>query len=141
MVSSRPPLFVPVSVKATVHNVGLGAWGAAEENLPTPKKEKETHWLKRAVSPLHHEDYKKNILMGIWRVIGSTWLHYLTVRSIVVFNSMPSGNNLVGIHDRMGMKFARKFIGALLVKSQLFKMVEGVLSVASPTNTQKDGVE
>eukprot|EP00983_Pelagomonas_calceolata_P039734 1137318-Pelagomonas_calceolata.AAC.3 len=26
----------------------------AEETLPTSIKEKETHWLKRAVSPLHH---------------------------------------------------------------------------------------
>ena len=30
--------------------------------------------------------------------------------------------------------------GALMVKSQLFKMVKGVLSLAGPTNTQKDGV-
>jgi len=41
----------------------------------------------------------------------------------------------------MHMKFASKFIGALVVKSQLFKLVKGVLSVAGPTNTQKDGVE
>eukprot|EP00983_Pelagomonas_calceolata_P007008 227954-Pelagomonas_calceolata.AAC.1 len=41
----------------------------------------------------------------------------------------------------MGMKFASKFIGALVVKSRLFKLVEGVLSVAGPTNTQKDGDE
>eukprot|EP00983_Pelagomonas_calceolata_P015621 496287-Pelagomonas_calceolata.AAC.1 len=41
----------------------------------------------------------------------------------------------------MGMKFASEFIGALVVKSQLFKLVKGVLSVAGPTNTQKDGVE
>uniref|UniRef100_A0A6S8PPB3 Uncharacterized protein n=1 Tax=Dunaliella tertiolecta TaxID=3047 RepID=A0A6S8PPB3_DUNTE len=79
--------------------------------------------------------------MGIWRVIGSTRLHNLAARSILVFNSTPSGNKLVGIHDRMGMKFASKFIGALMVKSQLFKLVKGVLSVAGPTNTQKDGVE
>eukprot|EP00983_Pelagomonas_calceolata_P002249 76535-Pelagomonas_calceolata.AAC.1 len=41
----------------------------------------------------------------------------------------------------MGMKFASKFIGALVVKSQLFKLVKGALSVAGSTNTQKDGVE
>eukprot|EP00983_Pelagomonas_calceolata_P026071 818821-Pelagomonas_calceolata.AAC.1 len=82
----------------------------------------ETHWLKRAVSPLHHEDYKKKFLMGIWRVIGSTRLHNLAVRSILVFNSTPSGDKPVGIHDRMGTKFASKFIGALVVKSQLFKL-------------------
>eukprot|EP00983_Pelagomonas_calceolata_P097759 1158275-Pelagomonas_calceolata.AAC.5 len=41
----------------------------------------------------------------------------------------------------MGMKFASKFIGALVVKSQLMKLVKGVLSAAGPTNTQKDGLE
>eukprot|EP00983_Pelagomonas_calceolata_P005456 177625-Pelagomonas_calceolata.AAC.1 len=41
----------------------------------------------------------------------------------------------------MGMKFASKFIGVLVVKSQLFKLVNGVLSIAGPTNTQKDNVE
>eukprot|EP00983_Pelagomonas_calceolata_P079706 1154823-Pelagomonas_calceolata.AAC.2 len=41
----------------------------------------------------------------------------------------------------MGMEFASKFIGALVVNSQLFKLVKGVLSVAGPTNTQKDGAE
>eukprot|EP00983_Pelagomonas_calceolata_P041468 1138085-Pelagomonas_calceolata.AAC.2 len=39
------------------------------------------------------------------------------------------------------MKFASKFIGALVVKFQSFKLVKGVLSVAGPTNTQKDVVE
>eukprot|EP00983_Pelagomonas_calceolata_P003987 129702-Pelagomonas_calceolata.AAC.1 len=79
--------------------------------------------------------------MGIWRVIGSTRLHNQATRSILVFNSTPSGNKLVGIHDRMGLEFASKFIGALVVKSQLFKLIKGVLSVVGPTNTQKDGVE
>eukprot|EP00983_Pelagomonas_calceolata_P083942 1156261-Pelagomonas_calceolata.AAC.2 len=37
----------------------------AEEALPTSIKEKETHWLRRAVSPLHHQDGSK-ILVGIW---------------------------------------------------------------------------
>eukprot|EP00983_Pelagomonas_calceolata_P009896 320251-Pelagomonas_calceolata.AAC.1 len=60
--------------------------------------------------------------MGIWRVIGSTRLHDLAARSNLVFNSTPSGNKLVGMHDRMGIKFASKFIGALVVKSQLFKL-------------------
>eukprot|EP00983_Pelagomonas_calceolata_P072963 1151955-Pelagomonas_calceolata.AAC.1 len=67
--------------------------------------------------------------MGIWRVTGSTRLHNLAVTNIFVFNSMPSGNKLVGIHNRMGIKFASKFIGALVVKSQLFKLVKGMLSV------------
>eukprot|EP00983_Pelagomonas_calceolata_P006055 200951-Pelagomonas_calceolata.AAC.1 len=37
----------------------------------------------------------------------------------------------------MGMKFASKLIGALVVKSQLFKSAKGVLSVAGPTNTKR----
>eukprot|EP00983_Pelagomonas_calceolata_P031396 984833-Pelagomonas_calceolata.AAC.1 len=41
----------------------------------------------------------------------------------------------------MGMKSASKSIGALMVKSQSFKLVKSVLSVAGPTNTQKDGVK
>eukprot|EP00983_Pelagomonas_calceolata_P005945 198007-Pelagomonas_calceolata.AAC.1 len=86
-------------------------------------------------------NYKKKIIMGIWRVIGSTRLHNLAARSVFVFNSTPSDNKLVGTHDRMSMKFASKFIGVLVVKSQSFKLVKGVLSVADPINTQKDGVE
>eukprot|EP00983_Pelagomonas_calceolata_P041348 1138028-Pelagomonas_calceolata.AAC.1 len=70
------------------------------------------------------------MLMGIWRVTGSARLHNL---------AHANGNKLVGTHNRMGMKFASKFIG--VVKSQLSKLVKGVLSVSVPTNTQKDGVE
>eukprot|EP00983_Pelagomonas_calceolata_P030131 944059-Pelagomonas_calceolata.AAC.1 len=81
------------------------------------------------------------MLMGIWRVTGSTHLHNQSAGSNIVFNSTPSGNKLVGIQNRMGMKFASKFIGALMVKLHLFKLVKGVLSEAGPTNTQKDGVE
>eukprot|EP00967_Tisochrysis_lutea_P106126 scaffold162378_cov19-Tisochrysis_lutea.AAC.2 len=36
--------------------------------------------------------------MGIWRVIGSARLHNLAAKSILVFNSTPCGNELVGIH-------------------------------------------
>eukprot|EP00983_Pelagomonas_calceolata_P070671 1150872-Pelagomonas_calceolata.AAC.3 len=42
--------------------------------------------------------YKKNVLMGIWRVIRSTQLHNLAARSVLVFNSTPaapSGNKLL----------------------------------------------
>eukprot|EP00983_Pelagomonas_calceolata_P070620 1150858-Pelagomonas_calceolata.AAC.4 len=53
-------------------------------------KEKETHWLRRVVIPLHHEVTKESS-MGIWRVIGSTRLQNLAVRSVCVFNSTPSG--------------------------------------------------
>eukprot|EP00983_Pelagomonas_calceolata_P053276 1143237-Pelagomonas_calceolata.AAC.1 len=79
--------------------------------------------------------------MGIWRVTGSTWLQNLAVRSNTVFNSTPGGNKLVCAHNRMGMQFARKFYGMLMVKSQLFKLVKGMLNIAGPTDTQEDGVE
>eukprot|EP00983_Pelagomonas_calceolata_P075213 1152901-Pelagomonas_calceolata.AAC.1 len=40
--------------------------------------------------PLHHKATKQKVLMGIWRVTGSTRLQKLPVRSIIVFNSTPS---------------------------------------------------
>jgi len=40
----------------------------------------------------------------------------------------------------MGMEFASKFNGALMVKSQFLKLVKGMLSVVGATNTQKDGL-
>eukprot|EP00983_Pelagomonas_calceolata_P032628 1023122-Pelagomonas_calceolata.AAC.3 len=49
--------------------------------------------------------------MGIWRVTGSIWLQNLAMINIVVFNTTPGGNKLVGIQNRMGMKFASKFNG------------------------------
>eukprot|EP00983_Pelagomonas_calceolata_P076135 1153289-Pelagomonas_calceolata.AAC.2 len=79
------------------------------------------------------------MLMGIWRVAGNTRLQSLAVGSISVFNSSPSGNKLVGIHNRLGMKSVSKFNGTLVVKSKLLKLVEGMLSVTGPTGTQKDG--
>eukprot|EP00983_Pelagomonas_calceolata_P129691 1161626-Pelagomonas_calceolata.AAC.5 len=66
--------------------------------------EKETHWLRRALSPLHHKATEQEVLMGIWRVTGGTRLQNLASRSTVVCSSMP-GNKLVGIRNRMGMKF------------------------------------
>eukprot|EP00983_Pelagomonas_calceolata_P078376 1154238-Pelagomonas_calceolata.AAC.2 len=57
--------------------------------------------------------------MEIWRVSGSTQLQNLAARNMIVFNSTPSGNKLVGVHDRMGMKFASIFNGALVFQSQL----------------------
>eukprot|EP00983_Pelagomonas_calceolata_P019362 608288-Pelagomonas_calceolata.AAC.2 len=74
------------------------------------------------MSPLCHEATRQNMLLGIWRITGSTGLQNLAVRSICVFNSLPSGNKLIGKHNRIGMKFASEFIGALVVKSQLFKL-------------------
>eukprot|EP00983_Pelagomonas_calceolata_P055346 1144113-Pelagomonas_calceolata.AAC.11 len=75
--------------------------------------------------------------MEIWRVRGSTQLHNLAVRSMIVFNSTPSGNKLVGIHNRMGMKLASKFNGTLMVKSKLFELIKGVFNTTGPANTQK----
>eukprot|EP00983_Pelagomonas_calceolata_P101988 1158756-Pelagomonas_calceolata.AAC.3 len=49
----------------------------AEETPYTSNKEKETHWLRRAMSHLHHEATKQRTLMGIWRVTGSTRLQNL----------------------------------------------------------------
>eukprot|EP00983_Pelagomonas_calceolata_P053665 1143389-Pelagomonas_calceolata.AAC.1 len=46
-------------------------------------KERETHWLRRAASPLHHEATDMKVLMGILRVTGSTWLQNLAVRGIM----------------------------------------------------------
>eukprot|EP00983_Pelagomonas_calceolata_P098660 1158374-Pelagomonas_calceolata.AAC.7 len=112
-----------------------GTW-KTEETLPTSNEEKELHWLRRPMNPLHHKATEKKVFMGIWRVTGSTRLQILAVRSVFVFNSTNCGNKLVGIRNRMGMKFASKFIGTLVVKSQLLKVVEGVLSVACPTYTQ-----
>eukprot|EP00983_Pelagomonas_calceolata_P038182 1136701-Pelagomonas_calceolata.AAC.1 len=76
--------------------------------------------------------------MGIWRVSGSTWPQHLAVRSMIVFDSTPSGNKLVGIHNRMGMKFPSKFSGPLMVKSKLFELVKGVFYITGPANTQKE---
>eukprot|EP00983_Pelagomonas_calceolata_P097974 1158302-Pelagomonas_calceolata.AAC.9 len=67
------------------------------------------------------------MLMWIWRVPGNTRLHNLAVTRIFVFNRTPSGNKLFGIHSRMSMKFASKFIGALVVKSQLLKLLKVLL--------------
>eukprot|EP00983_Pelagomonas_calceolata_P029245 916859-Pelagomonas_calceolata.AAC.1 len=75
------------------------------------------------------------MLMGVWRVIGSNRLQNLAVRKVTVFNSSLSGNKLVSILDRMGMKFVSKFNGTLVVQSKLLKLVQGMLSVTGPTDT------
>eukprot|EP00983_Pelagomonas_calceolata_P070157 1150673-Pelagomonas_calceolata.AAC.1 len=87
----------------------------AEETTPTSIKEKETNWLRSAVSPLHHRAAKQKGLMGIRMVTRSTWL-------------------------RKGMKFASEFNDTLVVKSQLLKLVKGVISIAGLPNTQRDGL-
>jgi len=58
---------------------------------------------------------------------------------------MPSGNKFVCIQNRMGMKLTSKFNGTLVAKSQIQKLVKGMLmsiliSVTGPTNTLKDGM-
>eukprot|EP00983_Pelagomonas_calceolata_P072705 1151834-Pelagomonas_calceolata.AAC.1 len=76
---------------------------------------------------------------------------------------MPNGNKLVGIHNRMGMKFASKFNGTSLdkpveqlsgntkafnqtwpkkvVKPQLFRLAKGMLIITCSTNVQENGME
>eukprot|EP00983_Pelagomonas_calceolata_P036030 1127557-Pelagomonas_calceolata.AAC.1 len=81
--------------------------------------------------------------MGIWRISGSTRLQNLAVRSMIVFNSTSSGNRLVGVHNRMGMKLASKFNGTLMVK--LFELIinydKGVFNIPGPANAQKDSTK
>eukprot|EP00983_Pelagomonas_calceolata_P056315 1144543-Pelagomonas_calceolata.AAC.1 len=113
----------------------------AEETLPSSIKEKETHWLRRAVSLLHHKAAKKKRLIGIWKVTGSTRLQNLAVRSITVCHSTSSGNKLVCILNRMGMKSFSKFIGSLMVQSKLCKLIQGMISIAGPTDIQKYSVD
>eukprot|EP00983_Pelagomonas_calceolata_P135253 1162138-Pelagomonas_calceolata.AAC.6 len=84
-------------------------------------------------SPLP-QSYKTEKQMRIWKVTGSTRLKHVAVRMVT------SSARLVGIRNRVGMKFASKFDGTLVVKTQLGKLVKGMLSIAGPTNTQKDGM-
>eukprot|EP00983_Pelagomonas_calceolata_P043165 1138792-Pelagomonas_calceolata.AAC.1 len=53
-------------MQLTPEEKGKTTW--AEETLPTSIKEKETHWLRRAVSPLRNKVTKRRMLMGIWWV-------------------------------------------------------------------------
>eukprot|EP00983_Pelagomonas_calceolata_P040798 1137785-Pelagomonas_calceolata.AAC.5 len=64
------------------------------------------HWPKRAVSPHRHKATKQRMLMGVWRVTGSTRLRNLAVR----IDSVPSGNTLVGAHKRMGTQLQFTYI-------------------------------
>eukprot|EP00983_Pelagomonas_calceolata_P022985 723611-Pelagomonas_calceolata.AAC.1 len=58
------------------------------------------------------------MLMGVWRVTGSTRLQNLAVRRITVFitvfNCSPSGNELVSILNRTCMLFVSKYNGTLV---------------------------
>eukprot|EP00983_Pelagomonas_calceolata_P117926 1160455-Pelagomonas_calceolata.AAC.4 len=79
--------------------------------------------------------------MGIWRVSGSTRLHNLAARSILVLSSTPSGTKLVGVLNRMGMKLASKFNGTLMAKFKLFEVIKSVFTITGPANTQKDNMK
>eukprot|EP00983_Pelagomonas_calceolata_P107985 1159404-Pelagomonas_calceolata.AAC.12 len=91
------------------------------------------------------QSYKKNTLMGIWRVTGSIWIQNLPARSNLIFIMVgfrvlaktlnPSGNKLVGICNRMGTNFVSKFNGTLVVQSQLFKLVRDLNAAAVPFST------
>eukprot|EP00983_Pelagomonas_calceolata_P030700 964210-Pelagomonas_calceolata.AAC.2 len=65
--------------------------------------------------------------MGIWRV-RSSWLQNLAVRSIDISNNTASGNKLVVICNRTGMKFVSKFNDTLMVKFKLFELIKGVFN-------------
>eukprot|EP00983_Pelagomonas_calceolata_P076306 1153372-Pelagomonas_calceolata.AAC.2 len=64
------------------------------------------------------QSLKTKVLMGVWRLTGSTWLQNLAVRSVFVLNGMPtcSGNKFVGIFNRTGIQFASKFHSTLVVR-------------------------
>eukprot|EP00983_Pelagomonas_calceolata_P082482 1155944-Pelagomonas_calceolata.AAC.2 len=59
------------------------------ENFPTSIKEKETHWLLRSMSPLHHKGLKQKVLTEVKMVSGSTRLQNLVVRSVFVLIGTP----------------------------------------------------
>eukprot|EP00983_Pelagomonas_calceolata_P042859 1138679-Pelagomonas_calceolata.AAC.2 len=100
---------------------------------PTPRKErkeklcrqgenslhqsrKRRRWLKRNVK-LHHKAIDLKVLVGIWRVTGSTLLPNLAVIST---------------------KLTGKLNGTLVVQHQFFELAKGMLSVSRPTNTPEN---
>eukprot|EP00983_Pelagomonas_calceolata_P033324 1043614-Pelagomonas_calceolata.AAC.5 len=96
----------------------------AVKTLPTSTEDKETHWLRRTVSLLHHEAMSQKMLMGIWRapiivfwVTGSTRIHNLAVRSIRVLTARLAVTSLLGY---------------------ITEWAWSMLSVTGPTNTHKD---
>eukprot|EP00983_Pelagomonas_calceolata_P097758 1158275-Pelagomonas_calceolata.AAC.4 len=83
---------------------------------PTSIKEKETHWLKRAVSPLHHKEEIRRAsrdLEGCQRPSAPD----RSAKSNLVFNSAPSGIKLVGILYRMCMEVTCKLANLLVVEA------------------------
>eukprot|EP00983_Pelagomonas_calceolata_P119841 1160643-Pelagomonas_calceolata.AAC.9 len=71
--------------------------------------------------------------MGIWRVFGSTQLHNLAVRSILVVNSMPSGNKHYCVarwhHE---IDYAQRYQKLLDQKAEQLKLLaEGLIPLGS----------
>ena len=57
-----------------------------------PTSIKETHWLPRAMSLLHHDERRKKRLMGVRGVARGTRPWNLAVGSNIVFNSTSAFN-------------------------------------------------
>eukprot|EP00983_Pelagomonas_calceolata_P115946 1160253-Pelagomonas_calceolata.AAC.6 len=88
------------------------------------------------MSPLHHKAAKQKMLMGIWRVTGSTQLQNLAVRGLIAFSGAPSGNKLVTkIHISKGLKSVSKFDGTLVDKSHTPGKKTKVKTTPSKTRT------
>eukprot|EP00967_Tisochrysis_lutea_P024871 scaffold28567_cov21-Tisochrysis_lutea.AAC.1 len=81
------------------------------------------------------QSLRQKALVEICMVTGITGLQNLALRNVIVFNCTPSGNEFVDMLYSTGMKFLSKLTNILLVK-----VVLSVLSVARPTNTQKNGL-
>eukprot|EP00983_Pelagomonas_calceolata_P065229 1148497-Pelagomonas_calceolata.AAC.1 len=86
------------------------------------KKEKETHWLKRALIPSSTTKQENEGLVGIWRVARSTRLQSLAVRKMLLFNSVPSGYKFAGILYRLCMELTCKLASPLVVVAQSFEL-------------------
>eukprot|EP00983_Pelagomonas_calceolata_P013124 419381-Pelagomonas_calceolata.AAC.1 len=72
------------------------------------------------------------MLMGIWRVTGSTRLQNPAMRSVFVLSGTPSG---------WACSFASKFHGTVVVKFKLFELIKGVFSITSHTNAQENNMK
>eukprot|EP00983_Pelagomonas_calceolata_P005023 164180-Pelagomonas_calceolata.AAC.4 len=62
--------------------------------------EKETHWIRKAVSPLHHKATDLRVLMGIGRVPGSTGHHKIVYARRAENESTPHSQVLEQIDSR-----------------------------------------
>eukprot|EP00983_Pelagomonas_calceolata_P045532 1139784-Pelagomonas_calceolata.AAC.4 len=106
----------------------------AEEALPTSIKEKETHWAKKSCESPPPQSRNEQGLWVSGRLMEAPDSR-TQLRGVFLFSIAPalSGNKLVGIYNRMGMKFASTmgmkfasmFIGTLVAQSQMLKLVKG----------------